>query len=209
MELSVFQLILQASFFVKLILVVLLVLSVASWAIIAHKYDRLHNASQESEAFLEAFVSLQDIHELHQRTQAYEASPLARLFRSGYAVRGTVRKEGLERLLRRQAAVESERLHAYLTFLATTASTAPFIGLLGTVWGIINAFRGIGAAGSASLAVVAPGIAEALITTAAGLATAIPAVMAYNYFIGWVRKLSVETEDFSDQLKDCFSGKGS
>ena len=104
-------------------------------------------------------------------------------------------------------ALETEKLHARLTFLATTGTTAPFIGLLGTVWGIMNAFQGIGATGSASLAVVAPGIAEALVTTAAGLAAAIPAVIAYNYYLSRARKMTIEMEDFSEELLDTLGAK--
>jgi len=96
-------------------------------------------------------------------------------------------------------------MEQYLNFLATTGSTTPFIGLFGTVWGIMNAFRGIGSAGSASLAVVAPGIAEALITTAAGLGAAIPAVVAFNYYLSRARIMSIDMEDFSEELLDFFS----
>ena len=104
--------------------------------------------------------------------------------------------------MRRSEIREIEALQSHLTFLATIGSTAPFIGLLGTVWGIMNAFRGIGATGSASLAVVAPGIAEALITTAAGLAAAIPAVMAYNAYVNWVRRMNAEIEEFTEQIPE-------
>jgi len=97
------------------------------------------------------------------------------------------------------------KLEKYLNFLATTGSTAPFIGLFGTVWGIMNAFHGIGSAGSASLAVVAPGIAEALIATAVGLAAAIPAVIAYNYYLSMSRKMIIEMEDFSEDLLELFT----
>ncbi len=111
----------------------------------------------------------------------------------------------MKRLLRRYETLESVKLEKYLNFLATTGSTAPFIGLFGTVWGIMNAFHGIGAAGSASLAVVAPGIAEALIATAVGLAAAIPAVIAYNYYLSMSRKMIIEMEDFSEDLLELFT----
>ena len=95
----------------------------------------------------------------------------------------------------------------YLNFLATTGSTTPFIGLFGTVWGIMNAFRGIGLSGAASLAVVAPGIAEALIATAAGLLAAIPAVIAYNYYLSMAKRMIIEMEDFSEELLDLFTSE--
>jgi len=105
-------------------------------------------------------------------------------------------------VLKRYGALESARLERFLNFLATTGTTTPFIGLFGTVWGIMNAFTGIGAAGSASLAVVAPGIAEALVTTAMGLAAAIPAVIAYNYYLSRVNRMIMTMEDFSEELVD-------
>jgi biopolymer transport protein TolQ len=114
-------------------------------------------------------------------------------------------KNEIKRLLRRYETLESVKLEKYLNFLATTGSTAPFIGLFGTVWGIMNAVHGIGSSGSASLAVVAPGIAEALIATAVGLAAAIPAVIAYNYYLSMSRKMILEMEDFSEDLLDLFS----
>ena len=110
------------------------------------------------------------------------------------------RLDAVERAMRRAAAVEIPRMERYLPFLATTASTAPFIGLFGTVWGVMDSFRGIGAQGSASLAVVAPGISEALIATAAGLGAAIPAVIAYNFFVNRVKHWVSEMEGFSLDL---------
>jgi biopolymer transport protein TolQ len=111
-------------------------------------------------------------------------------------------KQELRRMLKRYDALESARLERYLHFLATTGSTTPFIGLFGTVWGIMNAFTGIGTSGSASLAVVAPGIAEALVTTAMGLAAAIPAVIAYNYYLSRVNRIIISMEDYSEELVD-------
>jgi biopolymer transport protein TolQ len=114
------------------------------------------------------------------------------------------RLEAVERAMRRAASAEISRMERYLPFLATTASSAPFIGLFGTVWGIMESFRGIGTQGSASLAVVAPGISEALIATAAGLAAAIPAVMAYNFYVNRVRHWAAEMEGFSLDLLNLF-----
>jgi biopolymer transport protein TolQ len=129
-------------------------------------------------------------------------SPLANLFRSVYSEKTYTDRDELKRMLKRYSALESAKLERYLNFLATTGSSTPFIGLFGTVWGIMNSFRGIGAAGSASLAVVAPGIAEALIATAIGLAAAIPAVIAYNYYLSRANRMIIEMEDFSEELVD-------
>jgi len=194
---SMWFLILHASLFVKVILLTLVFFSTVCWSIILYKHASLAAAEKESAAFLDVFES-GNLLRAADLAKTLQASPLAAVFRAVYPAR--TKGEELRRLLRRYQALETERLYAQLTFLATTGSTAPFIGLLGTVWGIINAFRGIGASGSASLAVVAPGIAEALITTAAGLAAAIPAVMAYNYYLSRARKLTAALEDFSESL---------
>ncbi len=199
---STFQLLMHVSFFAKVVLLVLAGFSVGSWAIIVYKFEYFRTASRESDIFLTAFHSNLPPIDLVKKAGGMEVSPLAGLFRSVYTAFRPTQKSRIERLIRRHEALEIEKLHTYLAFLATAGSSTPFIGLLGTVWGIINAFRGIGATGSASLAVVAPGIADALITTAAGLAAAIPAVMAYNYFLNWARKLTVQMEDFSEQLQE-------
>jgi len=207
MQESAFQLVLHASFFVKLILTLLVGFSVGSWSIIVYKYDHLRAASRESESFLSTFNFGHHPQDLLQAADALPMSPLARLFKSVYPSKASLSGDKIDRLLKRQQAIEAEKLYAYLTFLAVTGSTTPFIGLLGTVWGIINSFRGIGVTGSASLAVVAPGIAEALITTAAGLVAAIPAVMAYNAYLRWARKMTLEMENFSEQLQDLLAKK--
>ncbi len=206
MPVTAVDLVLQAGLFVKVILLILLSCSVFSWAIMIYKQASLSAASKQSREFLSSFGSGSDRRRLLELAQSLKASPLANVF-SAVARDGVGHREEVKRLLRRYEALESERVHSYLTFLATTGSTAPFIGLLGTVWGIMNAFRGIGQAGSASLAVVAPGIAEALITTAVGLATAIPSVLGYNYYLSRARKLTVEMEDFSEELLDYFSSE--
>jgi len=126
-------------------------------------------------------------------------SPLAGLFRAIYPLEGATR-EVVTSTLGRARLSEAERLERYLSFLATTGSTSPFIGLFGTVWGIMNSFMGIGRIGAASLAVVAPGIAEALIATAAGLAAAIPAVIAYNYYLSRTRRNIMQMDEFVQEL---------
>jgi biopolymer transport protein TolQ len=198
---STLNLLMNMSFVAKLVLFALASFSIVSWSIIVYKWDHFRTAIKENEAFLAAFRSHQSPQELMKKAGLLELSPVAGIYRAAYIHRPS-QPARIERLLRRHEAIEAEKLHTYLTFLATTGSTTPFIGLLGTVWGIINAFQRIGATGSASLAVVAPGIAEALITTAAGLAAAIPAVMAYNYFLNAAHKIIVQTEDFSEQLHD-------
>ena len=205
---SPLQLILQAGLVVKLVLLLLLICSVVSWAIILYKQGVFWAAARGTAAFLKAFGSGLDGKQLVTTARSLKASPLANVFAAVAEEPHSRNRDDVTRLLRRREGLESNRLYSYLTFLATTGSTSPFIGLFGTVWGIMDAFRGIGEAGSASLAVVAPGIAEALITTAVGLAAAIPAVMAYNYFLSRGRRLTAEMEDFSEELLDYFTRDG-
>jgi biopolymer transport protein TolQ len=198
------QLILQAGYVVKVVLLILLFFSVVSWAIIFYKYRYLSRANKETDTFLRSYRAGRDLKGLLITARPLNLSPLSNIFK--FTSSENIREKAeIKRSLRRFSALESAKLEKYLSFLATTGSTTPFIGLFGTVWGIMNAFRGIGAAGSASLAVVAPGIAEALITTAAGLAAAIPAVIAYNYYLSRARQMIIEMEDFSEELLDFFS----
>ncbi len=205
---------------VRLVLLLLLFFSVASWAIIFAKYRSIRRARRESAHFLDIFWNSRDLAEAFAASKRLRHSPVARVFRVAYVELRRVNKsqpaatgdinadEGLltqnmvagdnvKRALRRAVNMELTGLGKALPFLATTGNTAPFIGLFGTVWGIMNAFRGIGLKGSASLAVVAPGISEALIATAAGLAAAIPAVVAFNYFNNKVHILESEMQNFS------------
>jgi biopolymer transport protein TolQ len=202
---SVIQLILNAGYIVKAVLLILMTFSVVSWAIIFFKQKYFSKADKESEQFQRAYRTNRDPKSLFQATRGLTLSPIANVFRAVYVDEAKRDKNEVKRLLRRYETLESVKLEKYLNFLATTGSTAPFIGLFGTVWGIMNAFHGIGAAGSASLAVVAPGIAEALIATAVGLAAAIPAVIAYNYYLSMSRKMIVEMEDFSEDLLELFT----
>ncbi|MEK7864319.1 MAG: MotA/TolQ/ExbB proton channel family protein [Nitrospirota bacterium] len=198
------QLIFQAGYVVKVVLLILLFFSVVSWAIIFYKYRYLSRANKETDVFLRTYRAGRDLKGLLTAVRSINLSPLANIFKFTSS-ENIVDKAEIKRSLRRFSALESAKLEKYLSFLATTGSTTPFIGLFGTVWGIMNSFRGIGAAGSASLAVVAPGIAEALIATAAGLATAIPAVIAYNYYLSRARQMIIEMEDFSEELLDFFT----
>lgn len=205
---SVLQLILQAGYVVKGVLIILLFFSVVSWAIIFFKQRYFSKANKESDHFLRAYRAYRvnkDPKSLYQATRNLNLSPIANVFKAVYTDEVSKDKNEVKRLLRRYETLESVKLEKYLNFLATTGSTTPFIGLFGTVWGIMNSFKGIGSAGSASLAVVAPGIAEALIATAIGLAAAIPAVIAYNYYLSMARKMIVEMEDFSEDLLELFT----
>lgn len=209
------DLILNAGPVVKLVLAILLYFSVVSWAIIFYKGVVVYRASRASERFLDFFWTKKRLDLIAQGVGDYAHSPLATLFREGYQelVRGQRHPEGEEdfagemrlgdsvgRALRRATTQEIHRMEKFLPFLATTASAAPFIGLFGTVWGIMDSFRSIGATGSASLAVVAPGISEALVATAIGLVAAIPAVIGYNHYINKVNILSGEMDNFCQEF---------
>jgi biopolymer transport protein TolQ len=196
----------------RLVLVVLLLFSLVSWAIILYKGAVLHRAHAHSDTFLDVFRKSTKFSEVNSVCPQLKSSPLVGVFQAGYQevnqqVRGggaaaggrpTVRSlESLSRSLARAATVEVTRLERRLSFLATTASVTPFIGLFGTVWGIMVAFEDIGRIGSTNLAVVAPGISEALITTAMGLLAAIPAAVFFNFFNSRVRVLSSMLDDFA------------
>jgi len=215
---------------VKLVLVVLIFFSVVSWAIIFFKLLQINRANGESDRFLDFFWKTKRFDAISSQLDRFGNSPLSVLFNEGYAeLRRLLDKGGeqrdepgvvstdlggidnIARALRRATTSEITRLEKYVTFLATTGSTAPFIGLFGTVWGIMNAFKGIGETGSASLAVVAPGIAEALIATAIGLVAAIPAVMADNHFQHKIKVLIASMDNFSTEflniVQRTFAGK--
>ena len=201
---TVLHLIRDAGLVVRFVLLILLSFSVFSWAIIIYKFIFLSKIERETEEFQRAFGKSKNWDILYQSTKRLSFSPVVNLFRAVHSSESTeeIDREGIKRTLKRIESLEAARLERYLTFLATTGSITPFIGLFGTVWGIMNAFMGIGRIGSASLAVVAPGIAEALIATAAGLAAAIPAVVAYNYYLSRARRNIIVMEDFSQELID-------
>ncbi len=202
MQQSAFQIILEAGYVVKVVLAILLFFSVVSWTIIFQKWRHFAKADKESYAFMRAYEASSVPKDLFSASRKYELSPLANLFRSVYSEKTYTERDELKRMLRRYSTLEATKLQRYLNFLATTGSTTPFIGLFGTVWGIMTAFRGIGSAGSASLAVVAPGIAEALITTAVGLVAAIPAVIGFNFYLSKANRMIIEMDDFSEELFD-------
>ncbi len=192
-------------------LLLLVFFSVVSWAIIIHKWVQVRRATKESDRFLTAFWEARRLDQVYQDSQRFSHSPICQVFRAGYAELTRLKKrtvdddlgeglENVERALRRTQNTEITALESLTSFLATVGSTAPFIGLFGTVWGIMKAFREIGVAGSANLATVAPGISEALVATAAGLAAAIPAVIAFNYFISRIRVVQSEMDTFSSDF---------
>ena len=206
----------------KVVLGILLFFSIVSWALIVEKWWQFRRVRRQSLAFTKVFREGRRASVVQTAARKYRDSPLAQLYAAAYMEIAGVpdvehviddgdeglpseRLDAVHRAMRRAAALEVAQLERYLPFLATTASATPFIGLFGTVWGIMSAFHGIGAQGSASLAVVAPGISEALIATAAGLAAAIPAVIGYNYFVNRVRHWATEMEGFTLDLLNVLS----
>jgi len=205
---------LQTGWIAKIVLATLLLFSLASWSVILAKWRELSTARRVSDRFLRVFRKATRLNEAAEAAPQHRASPLAALFQAGYSeleahIRAARRAagpeatlrvrslDGVSRALERAVGSEQERLQRALPLLATTASVTPFIGLFGTVWGIMNTFRAIGATGSTSIMTVAPGIAEALVNTAAGLAAAIPAVIAYNHLLAQVRHLRRRMDDFA------------
>jgi len=199
------------------VFVILIFFSVVSWAIIFYKLFQIHKANSESVRFMDFFWKTKRFDTIAAQADRFSSSPLVMLFNEGYSELKQVMDgdakpeqtgvstdlgdiENVTRALRRATNQEINRLEKYTTFLATTGSASPFIGLFGTVWGIMVAFEGIGRTGSASLAVVAPGISEALRATAIGLIAAIPAVMAYNHFQHKIRVLVKEMDSFSTEF---------
>jgi biopolymer transport protein TolQ len=202
----------------KFVLLVLLVFSVVSWGIILHKLWYLRRVRKQTAGFRDIFRRSSKFSEVHAICRTFERSPLVGIFQAGYAELNTQLKQSaqdadspvsgparptlkslpaVDRALLRAAAVEVAKLERRLPLLATTASITPFIGLFGTVWGIMTSFQRIASVGSTSLGVVAPGIAEALIATAAGLFAAIPAVYFYNHFVAVVKDLTAAMDDFA------------
>lgn len=221
---SLLSMILDAGGMVQFVLLLLLFFSVVSWAIILMKYKMMKKVKKENELFLEAYMKSNKLSDILPESKKFGNSNIAEVFQAGYSelikitkmMRGSVPgKEGeesgstpvemrgidnVERAMNRACSSEATKLESALGFLATTGSASPFIGLFGTVWGIMDTFKSIGARGSATLAVVAPGISEALIATAAGLAAAIPAVIFYNYYLNRIKTMSVEMDNFASEL---------
>jgi len=213
---SLLGMILDAGLMVKFVLLILLVFSIISWTIIFIKLRSYRRIRLENEAFNSDYQNSTKLSDLLPASRKYPFSTMAEVFRAGYTEmtkanrlsRDSARPEeislssldNVERALNRASSTEMTKLESALGFLATTGSASPFIGLFGTVWGIMETFKSIGARGSATLAVVAPGISEALIATAAGLAAAIPAVIFYNYFLNKSRTMVQEMDNFADEF---------
>jgi biopolymer transport protein TolQ len=202
--------ILQASPIVQLTLLLLVGLSIVCWAVGLTKWRHFRKIATHNELFLAHFWKATSLDHLYEQIDQYSQSTLARVYRASYlelkklAESSNQNKnpqlsgsDNLERVIRKSVENEISKLESKLNWLATTGSTGPFIGLFGTVWGIMGSFQKIGATGNASLAVVAPGISEALIATAIGLAAAIPAVMMYNNFVSQIRKEEIELNNFT------------
>ncbi len=208
--LDVWALVLASGPMAKFVLFVLLGFSVASWAIMAERRRAFGRAQRESEVFLERFRKGGGLAAIQDATARLSVSPLAHLFRAAFreislnppppegADPATI--GALDRVLRKSASAQVTDLERSLGFLATTAGATPFIGLFGTVWGIMNAFHGIGVTGTASLQAYAPGIAEALVATAAGLVAAIPALIGYNHFMRQLRLFEAGMDEFSADM---------
>ena len=215
---DILHLLVEATLVAKVVLVILLIFSAVSWGIILYKIWQFNRCQRQTGTFLEIFRKSSKFSEVAAVCRTLAESPLVGLFQAGYAELNSQLRTGqppdakpapaagrptlksldsVDRALLRASTVEMTKLERRVPFLATTASITPFIGLFGTVWGIIVAFQEIGLAGSSSLAVVAPGIAEALIATAAGLFAAIPAVYFYNHFTNRVKHFSAEMDDFA------------
>ena len=219
-RLDIIALILNASPVVKGVMGLLIGMSVASWFVIGSKSIYLANAVSRSMRFQEMFWKTGRLDDIWRATEASKPSPVSEVFRAGYTELAKLQRrrqeqtsdpgqgsedllgdiESIERALARARTTAITEMESRVPLLGTTASAGPFIGLFGTVWGIMNSFRNIGAKGAANLATVAPGIAEALVATAIGLVAAIPAVMAYNYFSRRIRVIASEMETFSNDF---------
>lgn len=213
------SLIMNAGLVVKAVMLGLFFMSVGSWAVILLKRQLLKQATKQNEAFLQGFWGGWNISESFSRAADYPLSPVAKSFQA--AIR-ELRKLGEEkkgpdnglrgdvvvRALKKANTMEMANLENSVSWLATVASAAPFIGLFGTVWGIMSSFQSIGLSGNASLAVVAPGISEALIATAIGLFAAIPAAIAYNFLNGKIRSQALTLDSFNQDLLNLLQREG-
>ncbi|MEW5974717.1 MAG: MotA/TolQ/ExbB proton channel family protein [Acidobacteriota bacterium] len=215
-ETDLLKLVMASSLLSKAVLLILFFFSIFSWAIIYKKYSVLRRLRRDSETFIRMFRKSKRFSEISTACESLRNTPLVEVFLAGYeeletqftaASKGTSGPGNptptlktinvIQRALSRASSVEITKLERNMSWLATTASVAPFIGLFGTVLGIINAFTGLGTEGTATIRAVAPGIADALIATAAGLFAAIPAVVAYNYFVHQLKEFGAALDDFS------------
>jgi biopolymer transport protein TolQ len=198
------------------VLYLLVIISIASWAVVLYKWQQIRVARRGAERFIDLFWETRNLTEVSKACEDFADNPVAEVFKAGYEelVRLRNKKKGtaeamttelagvanVERAMRRAASLQMTQLEKMLTFLATAASVTPFIGLFGTVWGIMNSFLGLSHSGNTTLQAVAPGISEALVATAMGLAAAIPALIAYNHFARQARVIGVEMETFAAEF---------
>jgi len=209
------DLIIESSVFAKLVLLVLVLFSVISWAIMIYKYSEIKGTMTTTEKFLKEFRRRRSLGASFSSLSQMKKSPMAVMYgnafieleslasskdKGGKIIIDDENLDHIAEAIDRAGTDEALRLEKYVIFLATTANASPFLGLLGTVWGIMESFAQIGVSGTATLAVVAPGIAEALIATIAGLAAAIPALIAYNFFINKLRRIAGEIDNFKSEL---------
>src|SRR6476661_1341655 len=221
-DLSFIELIANAHVLVKLIMALLFAVSVVSWSYIFRKLFAIRAARRQTEQFERSFWAGGNLHTLHQSASAQrdQSGPLARIFEAGMGefIKGKQASrdaldmgavlDGSRRAMRAAFHRELDSLDTHLDFLASVGSVSPYIGLLGTVWGIMNAFRGLASVQQATLATVAPGIAEALIATAIGLFAAIPAVVAFNYYAREIDSLSTRFESFMEEFSNILQRQG-
>jgi len=201
---------------VQAVLYLLILISIASWAVVLYKWKQIRVARQGAEHFIDVFWEIRNLSEVAKACEALPENPVAEVFKAGYEELVRLRNKkksgpealttelagvaNVERAMRRAQSLQMTRLEKMLTFLATAASATPFIGLFGTVWGIMNSFLGLSQSGNTTLQAVAPGISEALVATAMGLAAAIPALVAYNHFSRQARVIGVEMENFASEF---------
>ncbi len=206
MDIGFLDILWHATLVAKLVLLLLLLMSIASWTLIIHKFFALNSARKKAAAGLTRFTDARDLREAVQQMGSDMASPLYHVAQQGVAEfnrlkeagnTGDVVADNVRRSLRQGVSESMSQLGSSLSFLATTANTAPFIGLFGTVWGIMYSFHQIGMQKTASIAAVAPGISEALIATAVGLFVAIPATVGYNMFLGVMTNIEAELVNFA------------
>jgi biopolymer transport protein TolQ len=215
-DLSIIHLITGASFLVQLVMSLLLMASILSWTIIFSKWKLIKSASANAESFEDRFWKASDLSDLYKQTSKNPKKPgdntIEAIFEAGFRefarlhadsdLSPAVIMEGVQRSMRVTMNREIDALENHLPFLASTGSTSPYVGLFGTVWGIMNSFRALGGAKQATLSMVAPGIAEALIATAMGLFAAIPAVLAYNKFANQIDRLTGRFDAFYDEFSN-------
>ena len=205
-DFSLIKLFIRADFVVKSVIVVLIAASIFSWALIVDKYKLFRKINLSSDEFEQKFWKSKSAESFYNNIPANSNDPLANIFKAGMGemlkskTRSSNQSERVSRILEVSTEREMQTIEKYFTFLATVGSTAPFIGLFGTVWGIMNSFQSIAISRNTSLAIVAPGIAEALFATALGLLAAVPAVVAYNKFNSDAKKYLQKIENFSKRF---------